>query len=152
MLFFVPRSTSMLIIWLGDPSVCSKSLAATRLNLAWKFTNRFWCKYLYMLYCFVQKLNWVINNPALVEVCGEAVNDKAVYVLELLHFFAQQPNHVLLKLKCQPIRCHQQKQNICSTLTSATRVPFSMALKIWIFLLASSVPKTTSRLRDIEDQ
>ena len=71
-----------------------------------------------------------MNNAALVEVCGEAVNDKAVYVLELLHFFPQQPNHVLLKLKCQPIRCHQQKQNICSALTSATRVPFSIALKI----------------------
>ena len=41
----------MLIIWLGDPSVCSKSLAATRLNLAWKFTNRFWCEYLKVLLC-----------------------------------------------------------------------------------------------------
>ena len=72
-----------------------------------------------------------MNYPALIEVCREAVNDNAVCVFELLHFFAQQPNHVLLSLKCQPIRYHQQhKQNICSALTSATRVPFSIALKI----------------------
>ena len=69
-----------------------------------------------------------MNNPALVEVCGEAVNDKAVWVLELFHFFAQQPNHVLLK--CQPIKYHQHKHNKCIALTSATRVPFSMVLKI----------------------
>ena len=53
-----------------------------------------------------------MNNPALVEVCGEAVNDKAVCVLELLHFFAQKPNHVLLNLKWQPKKYHQHTQQM----------------------------------------